>query len=274
MASETLLKNFEDAVARVNWAELKHAYGVATDVPDMLRELVYPEQEVIDEAVGAIVGGTVMHQGSRFSVTLHVIPCLVALAAEEGLPDRASVLICIGWLAGYENEYVECGGEDDEDPFGEEDRQLTVECTRIALESLPFINELAAGSDERTRAMAANVLSVFRTERDTVVPFLQERAAGETSEMVRAALTVAVANLLHETPPFEAAMRAIHENEPSLLVRATAATMLAYCEMEDASVVTTLAAAVADAECLAAAEQVPFMEFYLAQEIQNASRSD
>lgn len=61
-----------DELDRVDWEELRHAYGPADDVPEMLRE-------VADDRRAAGFGGldmAVSHQGSRYSVTPFVIPFL------------------------------------------------------------------------------------------------------------------------------------------------------------------------------------------------------
>jgi hypothetical protein len=38
----------------VPWSELEHAYGEASEVPDLIRELASPEQEVYEGAIGRL----------------------------------------------------------------------------------------------------------------------------------------------------------------------------------------------------------------------------
>ncbi len=73
----------------VDWQRYHHAYGPATDVPDLLRALAVPESAPSGIRVGAerkhtsvfdevcwLLWGNVFHQGTRWGVTSHVVPFL------------------------------------------------------------------------------------------------------------------------------------------------------------------------------------------------------
>lgn len=256
------MSDFEAALARVNWANLEHAYGPATDVPDMLRTLKNEGLEPLN-----IKGGTIMHQGTRYSVTPHVIPCLAAMLTEEKVANRADIVECLLWFSAWEVEYEECGGKQLPAPMFEDEYTLCLACYQAGRARLPLLLEIAATSDERARATACNGLFLFRTEYDRLLPFATQRYAVEESELVRTALAMAQANMLHEHPPFEPVMREIHASDPSLVVRATAAAMLAFCDMHDDEVVSTLKTAVDDEECMALAESLPAIEWHHDSEI-------
>ena len=79
----------------VDWDHLTHAYGAASDVPDLLRALVDPENAAAkirsaarandrDARAQAIwtLWGNVFHQGMVWQVTPRVIPFLVEIVRE------------------------------------------------------------------------------------------------------------------------------------------------------------------------------------------------
>jgi hypothetical protein len=57
----------------VLWSELGHAYGEASEVPDLIRALASPEQEVYKGAINRL-WYTVIHQGTIYSSTAYVVP--------------------------------------------------------------------------------------------------------------------------------------------------------------------------------------------------------
>ncbi len=63
---------------QVPWASLEHGYGQAEDVPALIQGLVRDDGEWSD-LLGELIGGMVLHQGSCYSATPHVIPFLARL---------------------------------------------------------------------------------------------------------------------------------------------------------------------------------------------------
>ena len=69
----------------VPWASLEHAYGPAEDIPALIQGLVRDDGEW-NELHGELIGGMVLHQGSCYSATPHVIPFLARLIGSDALP--------------------------------------------------------------------------------------------------------------------------------------------------------------------------------------------
>ena len=67
-----LLKGLDD----INWSELSHAYGPATDVPENLRKLLSIDKEEWENAYGELAH-SIWHQGTVYSVTEFVVPFLI-----------------------------------------------------------------------------------------------------------------------------------------------------------------------------------------------------
>jgi hypothetical protein len=93
----------------VDWGGLAHAYGPATNVPDLLRGLAANDDgwdEVLSE-----VCGSVLHQGSTYSSTAATVRVLAGLAAAPQLaPRRRLDLLYILFLAGSALAQAEAQG--------------------------------------------------------------------------------------------------------------------------------------------------------------------
>jgi hypothetical protein len=73
----------------IPWRTLKHAYGPAIDVPDLLQKL--RSQDSNGEALSALFS-TIWHQGTVYEATGYAVPFLVELAADESTPNRVGIL--------------------------------------------------------------------------------------------------------------------------------------------------------------------------------------
>ena len=76
---------------QINWAELEHAYGPATDIPDMLRALTSPDKKVRDK-VHYDLYGNLYHQGTVYSATSRAVPFLIEMLQYEAVEDKDWIL--------------------------------------------------------------------------------------------------------------------------------------------------------------------------------------
>src|SRR3954447_8244875 len=98
-----------DGLDAIDWAGLEHAYGPATDVPGLLRELLVADPGRRDKTHWTLYGN-IFHQGSRYAASAHAVPFLLALAADAATPGRADVLRLLGALAiGYDESFLPAG---------------------------------------------------------------------------------------------------------------------------------------------------------------------
>lgn len=71
----------------LDWSALSHAYGPATDLPDLLRALRSPQEQRRAQAAEQF-RTRALHQGSRYPATAAAVPYLIGLLADDGAPDR------------------------------------------------------------------------------------------------------------------------------------------------------------------------------------------
>jgi hypothetical protein len=91
-----------DDLDRIDWSQLSHAYGAATDVPELIHRLMDGSSEVRETALADLFS-TIWHQGTVYDATSYAVPFLIELVTDTTLPDRSHVLyllhaIAEGWL--------------------------------------------------------------------------------------------------------------------------------------------------------------------------------
>ena len=67
------------------WSELSHAYGGASDIPALLRQLAKsPRQQGTKEEPWFTLWSSLCHQGDAYSASYAAIPHIVEMAASTG----------------------------------------------------------------------------------------------------------------------------------------------------------------------------------------------
>lgn len=82
----------------IDWSTLSHAYGSAEDVPELLRALTSPDEQVRADAQYELYGN-IYHQGTRFEATAYAVPYLLHLVSDPLTPDRPDLVMLLASLA-------------------------------------------------------------------------------------------------------------------------------------------------------------------------------
>lgn len=81
----------------VPWSKIEHAYGPATDIPDLLRTLSASDSKVRDKTWYEF-HGNLWHQGTIYEATVPAVPFFIRLLEAEDLPDRHRILLYLALL--------------------------------------------------------------------------------------------------------------------------------------------------------------------------------
>lgn len=93
----------------INWKALKHAYGTAEDVPEIIRDLASTEVDKSKKALWALYGN-IWHQGSTYTATPYVVPFLYELIQSDTTHRRDEIIFLLVNIAlGYEYYYLPQG---------------------------------------------------------------------------------------------------------------------------------------------------------------------
>ncbi|WP_254507440.1 hypothetical protein [Anatilimnocola floriformis] len=211
-----------ERLAEVDWQSLSHAYGDASDVPDMIRALASPQATIRNQAWENLFN-SVRHQGTIYDATPEVVPFLIELLKCDSLPDKAEFLKQLfryspdfeNWMPYYSSHPKRAP------PFEIPTRQSMDDGFDVYL---PLLND----PDSVVRRRAARLLTLCFSRRDQVASVLRNQIAAEPVAHDRAAmaLLLAVLNRIEDKAFF--AELSVHE--PTALVRLTAAMACVHLE--------------------------------------------
>ena len=175
----TLLRDLD----RIDWTALRHAYGPAGDVPDLLRGIAEgagPGDALDDLDV------KIFHQGGFVcSAATAALPYLTAMAASPAIAVRPGVLELIGRLVHEANTPSRHGDRSHVDD-GWPDAWTA---------ALPGLLALLTDPDAAVRRELTSTLSAAAGDADTVVPALRGRWGAEDDGAARIGIVLAVGEL-------------------------------------------------------------------------------
>ena len=169
----TILKGLDD----VDWASIRHAYGPASDVPDLLRALVSDNLTVREQAHYKLMS-SIVHQGTVYEASVEAIPFLVQLV-DSPLVDNEAPLNLL--------QYIPLGGLDSPELC-----EQTREKLRIILPSL--IRNLSH-SDIEVRKNMASLLAHYPDDAELLSPLLKEHIKNDSAPEVRASCLRSLAHI-------------------------------------------------------------------------------
>ncbi|MGW6456918.1 HEAT repeat domain-containing protein [Streptomyces sp. NPDC055078] len=200
----------------VRWTELEHAYGDATDLPDVLRAIAGDEDqaaEALDE-----LWGSILHQGTVYGATVAAVPFLARIAAAGA--RTLELLVLLGGIAesdaAYDGQDAHTGyeGYRAHAEYDAYDAPRPGACRAAVAAELPLLLPLLESADDSVRLAA--VWATGRTGTPVVLPALRRRWTLERDPGVRAGLLAALVRLdpRSTTPAVRAALAA---DEPAEL---------------------------------------------------------
>ena len=159
----------------VGWASMNHAYGDASDVPDLLRGLASPDPAERDEALDGMYGA-VHHQGDVYDSTLACVPFLFGLLADDSVRDRGAIVGLLRSIAGEEEpDPDEIGGMcDDEEEDAAWVANFVDAAALIRARADVFLDHLA-NPDAELRAAAPGALAHLHTDHARVFAAVRTR---------------------------------------------------------------------------------------------------
>ena len=95
-----------ETLEKVDWVSLSHAYGPATDVPEMLRRIASSTPEDLYDAMEDLAGA-ILHQSSIYPATPYVAQFLIEILLEGHEHTRLAMLDMLTWIAGYASVRLE-----------------------------------------------------------------------------------------------------------------------------------------------------------------------
>ncbi|MFD1366131.1 HEAT repeat domain-containing protein [Actinoplanes sichuanensis] len=166
----------------IDWTSMRHAYGPATEMPEVLRGLVAKRKRIRSWAQDCMWGG-IHHQGDVYECTLRAVPFLLEAAAAPGVPGRPTILRLLASIGSAEVDDLgrlpETGG-------------LWRAAQPAVAEGHPTFLALLADDRKKVRRAATEALLVDRERTAETLSALRGRLAVEKDVATRAAVIEAI----------------------------------------------------------------------------------
>jgi hypothetical protein len=224
-----------EGLNRIDWGKLTHAYGAATDVPDLIRGLASQTKQAREAAIYELYGN-IFHQGTRYQATAHAVPFLIELleSATVAGKDRI-VLLLVDCATGYAEEYLPRGLDigtwraqlkDLPDENGKY-LQWYLDAYEAVRRGVPTFVRLANEMDGEVRLAASYALAWFREDARTSIEVVRQRLEREHEPrlVANAALVLGLlAGYLGESESER--LRALLASKDALIRQATAIALV------------------------------------------------
>ena len=98
-----------EGLDKIDWKKLEHAYGEASDVPQLIRNLASKDINLRDQALYELYGN-IFHQGTRYQATPYAIPFIFELIRQPETPDKVDLIkFSVDLALGYPEAYLPKG---------------------------------------------------------------------------------------------------------------------------------------------------------------------
>ena len=87
-----------EGLDEINWSQLHHAYGEASDVPILIHQLLSSDKVVVDKAIYELFGN-IWHQGTIYEASSYAVPFLYKLLKLSETPNKLMVAFLLASLA-------------------------------------------------------------------------------------------------------------------------------------------------------------------------------
>lgn len=181
----------------INWSALHHAYGVASDVPELIRGWLSHDDGVRQKSIYGLFGN-IHHQGTIYEASPYALPFLIELWDCEETPDKDSLICLIAAIAGGLGYYeVHAQGEGEcisrnvlsksnetlEDVLQQE-QKIAKQVRSVASPHVPRLITELKNKEPEIRLTVAAVLQFYPEHFGISIPAAKQAVAIEKEEDV------------------------------------------------------------------------------------------
>lgn len=168
-----------EGLDKIDWSQLHHAYGEASDVPILIRQLLSNDKTVIDNAIYELFGN-IYHQHTVYEASAYAVPFLQELLnSPEITKDTRMSIACL--LASMTDGYDLKGG-------------IYVLRIQEAVE-VRLLFPYLSSENPTVRESVAGALSHYLQYFTETLPMLEEAFASEKDEEAKDKIAEAIETL-------------------------------------------------------------------------------
>ena len=247
-----------EGLDKVDWTKLTHAYGEASDVPELIRSLASNDEDERKSALWELYGN-IFHQGTRYEATPHAIPFIFELIRDPQVLDKANLIkFTVDLALGYPEAFLPKGpnvedwaidaeqlkeeeeteGIDDIDEDWLKHIDAFIDSYKSVLKEVPTYYKFLNNKDSGLKIMAIFAIAWFREVASESVSKVRPLIAKEKDELIIANLLISLSMLdsYLEEKKDEQLFRNFLSNHDSILVKMAAAIALVNILEEDVDI--------------------------------------
>ncbi len=181
----------------VDWANYKHAYGAADDVPDLLRGLVSSNEEERKESLYELYGN-IWHQGTIYAATVQALPFLIEILENVPAEQREDIADLVARIIagdGYWLVHAPLSSPPehvDVDAIQKQELDVVRAVCTIGESAIPHLTRFLFEGHPDTRAAVAWAFGRLKTSRnhlaDLLVRALESEQDPEVQQAIKAAM--------------------------------------------------------------------------------------
>jgi hypothetical protein len=247
-----------EGLNKVDWTKLTHAYGEASDVPELIRSLASKDKEERKNALWELYGN-IFHQGTRYEATPHAIPFIFELIRDPQVLDKANLIkFTVDLALGYPEAFLpkgpnvedwafdakqlkeeeEAEGLDDIDEDWLKHIDAFIDSYKSVLKEVPTYYKFLESKDSELKIMAIFAIAWFREVASESATKVRPLITKEKDELILANLIISLSMLdsYIEDKKDEQLFRNLLSSHNSILVKMAAAIALVNILEEDVDI--------------------------------------
>lgn len=248
-----------EGLNKIDWKALEHAYGEASDVPDLIRSLTSEEETERKNALWELYGN-IFHQGTRYEATPHAIPFIFELIRDPKIPDKANLMkFTVDLALGYPEAFLPKGPNvedwvidaeqikeekevEDLDGFDNDwvkNIDAFIGSYKAVLKEVPSYYKFLNAEDPEEKIMAIFAVGWFREVASESANKIRPLIEREKSDLIIANSLISLSMLdsYNEDKKDEQLFRKFFLDHESMLVKISAAIALVNILEEDVDIV-------------------------------------
>lgn len=176
-----------EGLDKINWSQLHHAFGNASNVPSWIRALLSDNKQTRESAIYEL-SENLQHQGTVYEASFYVVPFLLELLKSPVTPDKAEIAMLLADMGNNSGgTHYEFSGTDDKVvERNVEKGKRYAESIRLAIrEERQLLYLYLHHEVYSVRAVVAHALQAFPELSEEIIPLLKKTLESENDTDVR-----------------------------------------------------------------------------------------
>ena len=171
---------------KANWSELTHAYGDASDVPQLIQSIQSSDEDEREEALDELYSN-IWHQGTVYEATVKALPVLLELYIKKKVIDLdglAFLIILIADGKGYHQVHSQEENGSEIIELIRNEQEVVAQIRDIFEPNLALFLPYLEHENDDIRSNAACMFSQYPAHATITIPKIQSALKKEVSEEV------------------------------------------------------------------------------------------